>query len=366
MFIFQRANYCEPQCYLISTKIEPIAVNMALSPTDAARAVALIEDGRSQRYVANLLGVSQANIHRTYRRFTETGNYTRRPGSGMTRSTLPRDDRFLHLFILRNRDATAVQARNRLEDVREVNVSERTVRRRLNEVGLIARRPANGPELLPHHRVTRLQFAREHLLWNLNQWSQVLFSDESRFCLRSPDGRQRVWRRAGERYAQCNIVPRVSFNGGSIMVWGGITMDYRTELVVVEGGSLNADRYIREILQDHVVPFAPLIGNDFILMHDNARPHVARVVRQYLIDVGIETMEWPPRSPDLNPIEHVWDMMGRQVRSRVPAPETLEELRNVIIDIWAQMDQNDIRHLVEGMHRRMEACIRARGGNTRY
>ncbi|RZC39656.1 hypothetical protein BDFB_014320, partial [Asbolus verrucosus] len=62
--------------------------------------------------------------------------------------------------------------------------------------------------------------------------------EESRFCLKSSDGRQKVWRRPGERFAQCNIVPRVSFGGGSIMVWGGISMEARTELVVVNGGAI--------------------------------------------------------------------------------------------------------------------------------
>jgi hypothetical protein len=106
---------------------------------------------------------------------------------------------------------TAVEIRNQLERVREVNVSERTVRRRLGE--------ATGPELLRGHRVSRLLLAQEHLNWNLEQWKSLLFSDESRFALQSPDGRARVWRRPGERYAPCNFSERLSFNGGSL--WYG-------------------------------------------------------------------------------------------------------------------------------------------------
>ena len=77
------------------------------------------------------------------------------------------------------------------------------------------------------------------------------------------------------------------------MVWGGISYEARTELVCIEGGSLNHIRYIEEILGEHVVPYAPYIGEDFILMHDNARPHAARAVDEYLDRVGLTRMEWP-------------------------------------------------------------------------
>jgi hypothetical protein len=106
-----------------------------------------------------------------------------------------------------------------------------------------------------------------------------------RFALRSPDGRARVWRRPGERYAPCNFSERLSFNGGSIMVWGGFSWEARTQLVFIERGTLTAHRYIEEVLQDHVVGFAQLAGDGFIFMHDNARPHTARIVTDYLHDV---------------------------------------------------------------------------------
>lgn len=100
-------------------------------------------------------------------------------------------------------------------------------------------------------------------------------------------------------------------------------MEGRTDLYCLGNGALTAIRYRDEILEPIVRPYAGAIGPGFLLMHDNARPHVARVCRQYLEDEGIETIEWPSRSPDLNPIEHLWDIMFRSIRRRQVAPQTV-------------------------------------------
>lgn len=337
---------------------------MPLSAEDAARAVALVEDGRSLRYVAQLLNCAPSTISRILQRYRELGSYTRRSGSGRRRSTSARDDQFLRLNVLRDRHTTAVQARSMLEQVRGTNVSEWTVRRRLREAQLHSRRPAKGPQLTRQHRQDRLRFARYHQDWNDEQWGTVLFTDESRFSRRSPDGRERVWRRRGERYSRCNFSSRIAFNGGSVMVWGGISLTARTELIFVDGGSLTAHRYITEILEEHVVPFVPFIGDNFLLMQDNARPHVARCVLQYLEEVAIQRMQWPALSPDLNPLEHLWDILGRKVRRH--SPETMQELRRILQEEWELIPQEDIVALIRSMPQRMEAVIRASGGNTRF
>lgn len=339
---------------------------MPTSLTDSANVVALMEEGNSQRYVAQTLRIPRSTVQRVYQRYRETGGYSRRPGSGRKRATSARDDRFIVSNTLRDRHSTAVDTRRALQEIREVNVSERTVRRRLNEAGLKSRRPNKGPELLQQHRVERLRFALNHVNWNQEEWTRVLFTDESRFCLRSPDGRERVWRRRGERFAPCTFSPRVSFQGGSVMVWGGISYEARTELVFVDGGSLTAARYIEEVLLEHVVPYAPIIGEEFLLMHDNARPHAARIVNEFLNDVGLHAMAWPARSPDINPIEHVWDMLKKRVRSRLPPHSNLHQLRNLLTEEWNNIDQTVIQNLIEGLNRRMAAVIQSRGGNTRY
>lgn len=337
-----------------------------LAPTDIARAVTLIEIGRSYSDVAEMFGKTKSTIHRNVTRWRQTGEYVRRRGQGRKRSTTAVDDRFLTLHILRNRRLTAVQTRNQLEEVRGTRIGQRTVRRRLKEVGIKSYRPKKAPKLQRRHRVARLAFAREHQNWTNDQWSKVLFTDESRFCINSIDGRERLYRRPGEQNEQFNFTPTVSFGGGSIMVWGGICLGARTELVVIDGRALNADRYIRDVLQCHVVPFAPHIGANFLLMQDNARPHVARCVNNFLNEVEIPTMNWPACSPDLNPIEHVWDMLGRRLRSIIPAVQNTDEVRAHLVEIWENLAQEMIDNVIKSMGRRMTAVIRARGGNTRY
>jgi len=338
---------------------------MVLSATDSARVVALLEDGRSQAYVSRTLGIPRTTVRRVFHRYQETGGYTRRPGSGRPRSTSARDDHFILLNVLRNRRTTAVEARQRLLQVRNVNVSSRTVRRRLSEAGLQARRPAIGPELQPRHRTARLNFARNHINWSQQDWGNVLFSDESRFCLRAPDGRERVWRRKGERFIASTFSHRRSYGGGSITAWAGISMEGRTDIIFIEG-SLTAERYIEEVLSEAVVPFAPFVGDQFLLMHDNARPHTARIVNDYLERCSIHCLEWPACSPDLNPIEHLWDELSRKIKSRPILPETLQELKVALVEEYENIPADYIQNLIKSMPRRMQAVINARGGNTPY
>ncbi|KAI4469628.1 helix-turn-helix domain [Holotrichia oblita] len=95
---------------------------MDLFLTDTVRAVALIQDGRSQYYVARVLGVSRCNVQRAVKRFNEFGVYTRRNHCGRKKSTSERDNRFITLNVLRDRKVTFVQMKNRFENVRQVQV----------------------------------------------------------------------------------------------------------------------------------------------------------------------------------------------------------------------------------------------------
>jgi transposase len=232
----------------------PQRVSYHLTHEEAVQALALLQDGRSQRYVARVLGVNHSTIVRLAQRHQETGSVDRRPGQDRRRVTSVRNDRFLRLTALRTRHCTARLLQSEMLAARDVEISLQTVRNRLREDNIRARVPARAPQLTRQHRVARLAFAREHVNWDIGDWQNVMFADESRFCLYANDRRMPVYRRPGERYLQCNFVPNVNCGGGSVMVWGAISVQGRTELVSLRGALMTAVRYITDILDPHVIP----------------------------------------------------------------------------------------------------------------
>lgn len=210
-----------------------------------------------------------------------------------------------------------------------------------------------------------MQWLRRHdpRIWRRQRWQAVLFTDESRFNLFRADGRRRVYRRRNERYADSCVIERDRFGGGSVMVWGGIAYGRRTQLHIIRG-NLNAIRYRDEILSPHLVPF--LQQHNLTLQQDNARPHVARICTAYLQAHNIDVLPWPAFSPDLNPIEHLWDELDRRVRRRDNPPSSVPELEQALLQEWNNIPQMTVNNLINSMTRRVQSALDANGGHTRY
>ena len=146
----------------------------------------------------------------------------------------------------------------------------------------------------------------------------------------------------------------------------GMWIGGRTQLLVFRQGNMNAQRYLNDIIRQHVIPQAQRFGNGFLFMDDNAPCHRARVVRNELAHHNVASLDWPARSPDLNPIEQAWDILGRGIASLPVRPHTLEALENALVQQWDAIPQASLDGLITSMPRRLQACLDAHGAHTRY
>ncbi|GFW35696.1 transposable element Tc1 transposase [Trichonephila clavipes] len=296
-----------------------------------------LKSGKTQRSVTDAVGVARSAVERLWNRFQETGNVRRRPGAGRPRATTSTDDRYIQLTARRNRSENATQLQRQLLLATGRRVSSQTVRNRLHEGGLYARRPMVCIPLTPRHRAAR-RWAAEHRDWEQHDWSQALFTDESRFSLECDTRRVLVWRDRGTRNNPAFVRERSQYRRAGWMVWGGIN---------IGGPAYHSEWH-------------------FDGPKDNARPHRARLVENMLEAETIQCMEWPTGSPDLNSIEHVWDMLGRRIAARPRLPVTIRDLEIALLEEWNSIPQSLIDNLIASMANRCAAVLAVRGDHTPY
>ncbi|GFV27212.1 HTH_Tnp_Tc3_2 domain-containing protein [Trichonephila clavipes] len=143
--------------------------------------------GTYQLEVSEELGTTQNVISGLWKRFQDDGNVSRCYSTGHPRVTTPNEDLYIYLAVTakRNRRSTASHLSRQLSLATGTTVSRQTLYRRLGHIGLYACRPVRCVPLTAIHCRLRLIWSREHALWTPQQWSCVMFSDESRFSLQS-------------------------------------------------------------------------------------------------------------------------------------------------------------------------------------
>ncbi|GFU59708.1 transposable element Tcb2 transposase [Trichonephila clavipes] len=160
------------------------------------------------------------------------------------------------------------------------------------------------------------------------------------------------------------VIQRHSGLTPRVMVWDAISYYGRSNLLRIED-NLNSNRYVHEVLQPEVVPLLQGIP-EAIFQQDNARPHVAKTVLDFCSAQHMQLLPWPAYSPDMSPIEHVWNLVGSRLARDPRLAVSKDELLLRIQAIWNSLPQANIQNLFDFMPRRIAALFAARGGYTKY
>jgi hypothetical protein len=249
----------------------------------------------------------------------------------------------------------------------DLNVCPQTVRNALNKEGLVARVKARKPLLWPRHFKARLNFCRRYKSWTAADWARVIFSDETKINQMGSDGRVYVWGKWGSKHTKREIIPTVKHGGGSLMIWGCMTSRGVGQMCEVEG-IMDKVKYAR-ILDHHILASACSLGmrgNDFVFQHDGDPKHRSGLVTDWIKDHKIKVLDWPAQSPDLNPIEHLWDHVKRQLNAYETYPTGMHELLCRVEAEWAKIPSEVTEKLVLSMPNRIKAVIEVKGGPTKY
>ncbi|GFU75166.1 transposable element Tcb1 transposase [Trichonephila clavipes] len=158
-------------------------------------------------------------ITRLWQRFQDDGNV----GESLPQVAPEFEDRYIYIIwqlLPKETDSTASDLSRQLSSATSTTVSRQTMYRRVGHIGLYARRPVRCVLLTATHCHLRLTWSREHALWIPQQWSCVMFSDESRFSLQSDSRRTLIWRAPGTRYHQENTIERHRYGGAGWLPFG--------------------------------------------------------------------------------------------------------------------------------------------------
>jgi transposase len=336
-----------------------------LDQVTRAKIIAFVETGLSYQQVALRMNLPKSTVGYVALKHKKSGLIANKPGRGRKPIISERLARRIERHIKTDRRTTAIQIAQSLQTSGECVISAQTVRNTLKRAGLNGRIARKKPFLSPRHKKLRLDFATAFCAVPLDEWNDILFCDESKFNVSGSDGRFYVWRKAGEEFKEECLQGTVKHGGGSVMVWGCMAASGVGKLVIIDG-IMNAVVY-RELLRANLKQSAALLdlSDNFFLWQDNDPKHTAKIVKAYLQDEAqIRVMPAPPQSPDLNPIEHLWDVLGRRLQKR--RFRSVSELKVGIMEEWKEIGSQVTGTLVGSMKRRLDAVILSKGSATKY
>lgn len=326
--------------------------------------VSLLDRGLSARKIATELGVSRATVDRV--RAKSRPDIPKNQGGRPTKLKST-DKRRLVRMITSGKADSATQVTRELRDISNVEVSTETVRRALKEAGLKAATKKKKPRLLPRHIRQRLDFATKYQHWTIEDWKRVIWSDETKINRLGSDGCEWVWKKPGGVMTEQHVKRTVKFGGGSLMMWGCMTAQGVGYACRIDG-RMDSELYTN-ILGDDFLRSLEYYGmdvNKIIFQQDNDPKHTSHTAQKWFEDNGVELLDWPAQSPDLNPIEHLWQHLKRQLAKYENDPVSIYELWERVETEWNNIPPQICLDLIASMPRRVDTVLKAKGGYTKY
>lgn len=312
-------------------------------------------------------GVPIATVNRVCQTRKTEQELADKAKSGRPRKLGAREDRLVARKVIQKGTGTSVALARDLAPNLPQPVSAKTIGRSLQRQGFKAGPQTKKPQLSVTHRQKRLDWARSHRNWTVEDWKKVIFSDESKFNIFGSDGRTWCWKKVGQRLAPHAVKPTVKHGGGSIMIWGCMTWDGVGNITLIEG-KMNSEVY-QKILEEEYLDTLEDKGksvSETILQQDNDPKHTSGSTRAWLEEKNIQVLPWAPQSPDMNPIEHLWNEVDRRLRRLPELPKNREDLWNKLLAVWIGIEPEFVQRLITSMPDRVAALEQAKGGYTRY
>ena len=272
----------------------------------------------------------------------------------------------VHL-ISSGKAGTAVDVAKTLSNITNQPLSAQTVRRSLKKAGMKAVVKKKKPFLKQRHRKARMDFVLTHQHWTVEDWKKVVWSDETKINRLGSDGKKWAWKKAGESLSDRLVEGTLKFGGGSLMVWGCMLWDGIGYACRIDG-RMDAELYVK-ILDEDLQASLNYYGKtveDIIFQQDGDSKHRSGKARTWFEENDFKVLSWPAQSPDLNPIEHLWDHLKRKLGGYERPPSGILELWERVEEEWNKIEPEVCQNLIESMPRRVEAVLKAKGGHTKY
>ena len=335
-----------------------------LSPAQRNHILSLLDAGQSSHQISSTTGVHHSTISRLHSKYHP---HLHKPSGGPPFKLSAADTHYAQQLITSGKAENASQITKTLMGIKNEPLSSQTIHRHLKKAGLKAVVKQKKPFLSKWHRRERLDFAIAHQYWTVDDWKQVVWSDETKINHLGSDGRKWVWKKPGEGLSDRLVEGTQKFGGGSIMIWGCMLWEGVGHACKIDG-RMDGDLFL-EILEDDLKASLDYYGKNagnIIFQQDNDPKHTCKKAKDWFKNNGFKLLHWPAQSPDLNPIEHLWDHLKRRLGEYEYPPKGVLELWECVEKEWEGIGASVCQNLIESMPRRVQAVIKAKGGYTKY